>query len=177
MSDETGLEAMLDEVVADGRSLRSFLDGDESAAAALRGTMLDAVSGSGDDSDRSRTMAAEPGGIAALVTDRRVLFVVDRGDRADVREVDGSDVTRTDVETMGDAVRLTVGSDDGERLTFYPDGADETTVRAAADALETGPSGDADALDRLERLADLRDRGALSDEEFESKKRDLLDDV
>jgi uncharacterized membrane protein YdbT with pleckstrin-like domain len=30
-------------------------------------------------------------------------------------------------------------------------------------------------LDELERLADLRDRGAVTDEEFERKKRDLLD--
>ena len=32
-------------------------------------------------------------------------------------------------------------------------------------------------LDDLERLADLRDRGLLSDQEFERKKRDLLDRI
>ena len=37
--------------------------------------------------------------------------------------------------------------------------------------------GTADPLDRLERLADLHDRGALTDSEFESKKRDLLDRI
>jgi putative oligomerization/nucleic acid binding protein len=30
-------------------------------------------------------------------------------------------------------------------------------------------------LDDLERLADLRDRGAVTEEEFQRKKRDLLD--
>jgi Short C-terminal domain len=33
------------------------------------------------------------------------------------------------------------------------------------------------ALDDLERLAALRDRGLISDQEFERKKRDLLDRI
>ena len=38
------------------------------------------------------------------------------------------------------------------------------------------PGGGDDDLDKLQKLADLRDRGALTDEEFEAEKRKLLGD-
>ena len=42
-------------------------------------------------------------------------------------------------------------------------------------ALSNHPaSGSSDAIGTLQRLSELRDRGAISDEEYESKKRDLL---
>jgi uncharacterized membrane protein YdbT with pleckstrin-like domain len=45
----------------------------------------------------------------------------------------------------------------------------------AADRTPTPPTRPPSALDDLERLADLRDRGAVTEEEFQRKKRDLLD--
>jgi len=47
---------------------------------------------------------------------------------------------------------------------------DQATLGGAAAA----PAAQESYLDELERLADLRDRGILSDEEFEAKKRQLL---
>ena len=41
---------------------------------------------------------------------------------------------------------------------------------------EGGGGGDDDDLDKLQKLADLRDRGALTDEEFEDEKKKLLGD-
>ena len=38
-------------------------------------------------------------------------------------------------------------------------------------------SNDEDPLDRIEKLADLRDNGVLTDEEFEEKKSELLDEI
>jgi uncharacterized membrane protein YdbT with pleckstrin-like domain len=49
---------------------------------------------------------------------------------------------------------------------------------AAADRTPTPPTrgpGAPSALDHLERLADLRDRGAITEEEFQRMKRELLD--
>ena len=46
--------------------------------------------------------------------------------------------------------------------------ATEETAAASASA------GDEDYLDELERLADLHDKGIITDEEFEAKKKQLL---
>jgi uncharacterized membrane protein YdbT with pleckstrin-like domain len=45
----------------------------------------------------------------------------------------------------------------------------------AADRTPTPPIRSRSALDDLERLADLRDRGAVTEEEFQRMKRELLD--
>jgi uncharacterized membrane protein YdbT with pleckstrin-like domain len=45
----------------------------------------------------------------------------------------------------------------------------------AADRTPTPPTRSPSALDDLERLADLRDRGAVTEEEFQRMKRELLD--
>lgn len=182
MSDEDTDEATLDGVTHDGRPARSLLGDGESVEHVLRGTILDTVRGSGDDAERTRTMTADPGSVVALVTTERVLFVVARRDRTDVTPVPRTDVVGSDVEEMGENRRLTVRTRDGPDYTVYPDDADESTVDEAADTLgeDGGDDGDesvADPLDRLERLADLHDRGALTDSEFESKKRDLLDRI
>jgi hypothetical protein len=46
---------------------------------------------------------------------------------------------------------------------------------AVADHTPTPPVRSSSPLDILERLADLRDRGAVTEEEFQRMKRDLLD--
>lgn len=46
------------------------------------------------------------------------------------------------------------------------------TIPASADA--SGPGGDDDTLSRLERLAKLREKGVLTDEEFATQKRRIL---
>lgn len=194
-TDDDVPDAALAETTPDGRPLRSFLDEDESVEYVLRGTILDTLRGSGEDAERSRTMVADPGGIATLVTAGRVLFVVGRRDRTDVTTVPRAEVVGGDAESMGEERRLTVRTEPGPDYTVYPDGAAEETVRAVAKELSRGgrdegsinegetddggsaPDADDDPLDRLERLADLRDRGALTQAEFESKKRELLDRI
>lgn len=51
-------------------------------------------------------------------------------------------------------------------------GIDPAALDAGAQG--TPASGGDDDLDKLQKLADLRDRGALTDEEFEDEKRKLL---
>jgi uncharacterized membrane protein YdbT with pleckstrin-like domain len=48
---------------------------------------------------------------------------------------------------------------------------------AVADRTPTPPTRSPSALDDLERLADLRDRGAVTEEEFQRMKRELLDRI
>ena len=174
MTDE-GRDAALAATTAEGRPVRSYLGESESVVSSLTGTVLDTVRGE----ERSRTMAADSGGLTMLLTDGRILFVVERREHADVTAVDRTDVVDTRIETMGEAVRLAVETAEGPGYTFYPDDADEDDVRRVANELTDDEDGDeeADPMDRLERLADLHDRGALTDEEFESKKRDLLDRI
>lgn len=178
IDDDDAARTALAATTAAGRPVESHLDEGESVEFVLVGTVLDVVRGE----EASRTMAAESGGLTTLVTDGRILFVVERREHADVTAVDRESVVGARVETMGDAVRLAVETDEGPDYVCYPDDADEADVRRVADALgredgrEDG-SDEADPMDRLERLADLHERGALTDEEFESKKRDLLDRI
>jgi Short C-terminal domain len=51
-----------------------------------------------------------------------------------------------------------------------PTPADTASAPPAARIIQTP-----DPLDQIERLGSLRDRGLITDEEFESKKRELLD--
>jgi hypothetical protein len=51
-------------------------------------------------------------------------------------------------------------------LTFGPDGQLVTPA--------TGAAPDSDPVDQLAKLADLRDRGVLTNEEFEAQKRRIL---
>lgn len=47
----------------------------------------------------------------------------------------------------------------------------------AAEDAEYGDEPEEDPYEQLERLADLRDKGILTDEEFEAKKKQILDDM
>ena len=51
----------------------------------------------------------------------------------------------------------------------------EAAPVSPAPAKRAAPSEGGDAIATIERLADLRDRGILTDEEFAKKKADLLD--
>ena len=50
----------------------------------------------------------------------------------------------------------------------------EAAQPAAAAPAAPAPSGEADYIAELEKLADLRDRGIITSEEFEAKKKQLL---
>ncbi|HEX9766305.1 MAG TPA: PH domain-containing protein [Nitriliruptorales bacterium] len=78
----------------------------------------------------------------------------------------------------GDVLIESAGAQGQSRLTDIPDPVRfQSEVYRAREVrvmqLEGGNRA-VDPVDQLERLADLRDRGAISEEEFEAKKRDLL---
>jgi hypothetical protein len=64
-------------------------------------------------------------------------------------------------------------TDDDQAIIEQQEG--QAPPAAAAAAVAPAPEEpEPDYLDELERLADLRDRGIISDEDFEAKKRQLL---
>jgi len=52
--------------------------------------------------------------------------------------------------------------------------ADDTSTASAAPAAAQAAPEEESYLDELERLADLRDKGVISEEDFEAKKKQLL---
>lgn len=77
----------------------------------------------------------------------------------------------------GDVLLESAGSQGQSRLENVPDpqGFQTEIYRARELRSQRVRGRGTDALDRLERLADLRERGHLSDEEFDDAKRRLLD--
>lgn len=134
---------------------------------------------------RKRKVASPGSDLLTVVTDRRVLVVVPRPDGADRISLPLVEVSAVRTESApGGNSRLQVESDG---TGYYLDSSDSPfeEVEAArafiADHSTRGheaPGPDSTGpLEKLERLAALHERGALSDEEFEAKKQDLLDRV
>lgn len=162
-----------------------LLDADEQPHYILRGRVLDIADRDGPESDfgkRRRKVAASGSDLYTLVTDDRFLFVVPHSNTIDQLRIPLSDVASVETETApGASQRLRVFTDETAYYvdTSQSDGDEAEAVRAfAADRAQAdGPSGDGaeDVLDTIEWLADLHERGALTDEEFTRKKSELLD--
>ncbi|WP_225316438.1 MULTISPECIES: SHOCT domain-containing protein [Haloferax] len=161
-------------------TLRDILDTDELPQYLLEGTMLDIVTGD----EPARKMAGRDGSTYTLFTDRAVHFVVQYPDRLDTRTTPYETIRAVTIQTVGQNIRLQVETA-GVSYVAYPSATSVEECKAAVEFAEkqveeSAASGDrvgksGEVLDALERLAALRDRGALTDEEFESKKADLLD--
>ena len=65
---------------------------------------------------------------------------------------------------------------DEQRQKLAALGVDPAALAAAGAAGDGGGDGDGgeDRLDQLQKLADLKERGALTDKEFEAEKKKLL---
>jgi hypothetical protein len=137
----------------------------------LDGVMADRVRESGE---RRRRMATPGGSVATLVTDRAVHVVVQYRDRLAVDTVPLTLVEGTTVQRAGGETRLGIQTGD-ERYEVYPSETPIEEVEAAAAYLDGREGGESDTVSALERLAELYERGLLTDEEFAAAKRDLLD--
>lgn len=129
-----------------------------------------------------------------VVTDRRVIAVVPRSgdDEGGYLDVTHERAEEVCLERMKGNRRLVVEAPSGE-LRADVSGSPSATCEAAAGYArdrvgsvqdrssagreETSGAEPADPLSAIERLADLRDRGAITETEFREKKRELLDRV
>lgn len=88
-----------------------------------------------------------------------------------------------DADAGGVAVDgVTVYTDAGVydiRTQYYPLGTEQIRdyLMSKIETAETSSQDEESAIDKIEKLADLRDNGVLTDEEFEEKKSDLLDEI
>ncbi|TDK88527.1 SHOCT domain-containing protein [Mycobacterium paragordonae] len=74
---------------------------------------------------------------------------------------------------MGDVIRQAMADPAGFRIEMMRR-ATEMQEQAMLAMQPQAPAASQDPLDRLERLAALKDRGVLTDEEFEQQKRRIL---
>lgn len=175
-----------------GAPVISHLDEDEQPHYLLKGNSVD-VEGGGDSrslfgNDRSRKVATGTSGVIAVVTDRRVLVIVPQLTGNDVRNVPYDSVTGIDMDSGIVNKRLTIQT---HGRTYHVSGwfTAKSEVRDAMeyirrrrDRIRTGTPETAreqtrDPLDALEKLRELAENGVITEAEFESKKRELLDEI
>jgi uncharacterized membrane protein YdbT with pleckstrin-like domain len=80
-----------------------------------------------------------------------------------------------DPETVQLEIYRQMEANDRRRAGYATTQPHHPVGHPAADRTPTPPTRSSGALDDLERLADLRDRGAVTEEEFQRMKRELLD--
>lgn len=119
----------------------------------------------------------------------RLAVIYDPKDHSRI-ELDHQPVTETVIDTitaarpdlsgasvmgmpMGDVIRQAIADPSGFRTEMMRR-ATEMQEQALQAMQPQAPARDQDVLDRLERLAALKDRGVLTDDEFEEQKRRIL---
>ncbi|WP_227738995.1 SHOCT domain-containing protein [Halorientalis pallida] len=169
-----------------GRELREHLADAEQPQFLLRGSILDIVDRTvpeSEDGRRSRKVASSGGVLVTLVTDERVLVLIPRPDTAERLDIDLGAVETAEPESApGGNERLVLQTADKAYHIDTSRSADGETRDASEFLREVRPEPGSEAgadtpLDTLDRLADLHERGALTDEEFAQKKTELLDRI
>jgi hypothetical protein len=166
------------------RQLSAFLEAAEQPHHVLRGRLLDMFErsqGSAIEESQTRKIPSKGGDLFTLVTDRRILFLIERDDEPDRVSIPLEEVSGIDYETaLGTNTRLRIRTDAKEYLVDTSASGEEHTRAASefvtAQETESGPAVESGGVvETIEKLADLNERGALTDEEFEEKKAELLD--
>lgn len=133
-------------------------------------------------------------GVLSAATDRRVLFKTGKmigGSQTsiDYRDISSVEVSfgmvqkRINLETDSKVFGIGVGQlgkDEVQDMAQFirekmreSNGTDDTTTEQAVGSSEN----EEDPLDKLERLGELRDDGVITEEEFQEKKKSLLDQI
>ncbi|QLH85109.1 PH domain-containing protein [Halosimplex pelagicum] len=130
--------------------------------------------------------------LTTAVTDRRVLFkhgkmIGSKQTSIDYKDISSVEVSfgmvqkRLNLETDSKVFGLGVGQIDKDEVQdmakFVREKCRKTGKTRNEDSDGNSSPDEEDALDKLERLGDLRDRGVVTEEEFEEKKQSLLDQI
>lgn len=171
--------------------IEDVLDPDEAVHYLTRGSTVDVEGSSAGHSlfgdDRSRKTGTR-GYVRAAFTDGRVVVKVPQWLGTDERSVPYDSVTSVDLDTGLVAKRITLQTPGQTyHVEAHEPGKDECRKIVAFVRAKLGEAneptvvsqeaGDPDPTEQLEKLADLHEKGVLTDAEFEEKKQSLLDEI
>jgi|GEM_PF-1814072 len=172
--------------------IKGVLDPEEKVHFITRGTTVDVEGSSAGKSlfgdDRSRKSGTR-GFVRSVITDKRVAIKIPQFLGTDERSVPYNSITSVDLDTGLVNKRLTLqtpgqtyhieaqepGKDEVRKaVRFIRNKVDEANQPQVIHQQEDS---EPDPIDQIQKLKELNEAGAISDDEFESKKRDLLDKI
>lgn len=170
------------------KKIKDVLDEDEEVFYVTRGSTVD-VEGDGSGTslfgnDRSRKSGTK-GFVRAAFTDRRVVVKVPQWLGSDERSIPYQNITSADLDTGLVKKRISLQTA-GQTYHIEVDQPGKEECREAlrhvrersAAANQTVAGGSApDPTEQLQRLKELHDDGVVTDDEFEEKKQNLLDEL
>ncbi|ELY38979.1 SHOCT domain-containing protein [Natronorubrum tibetense] len=163
------------------RRLRERLDSDERVQYALRGRIMDYETNDDDrdrrEESRTRKMASRGRDLLTLVTDRRLLVVIQREAPADheYRSISYDELRGAKLETANGNQRLVLRGPKRYYIDVGRTSTDDTTAACSTIRQQIETESDDDSFDSLERLEALFEQGHLTEREFETMKRELLE--
>lgn len=170
--------------------IENVLDEDEVVHHLTRGSTVDVEGSSAGNSlfgdDRSRKSGTK-GFVRAAITDKRVVVKIPQWLGSDERSVPYQNITSVDLDTGFVTKRLSLQTP-GQTYHIEAHEPDKSEVRDAVKFIREKitssqkdqvvvQDNDPDPTEQLKNLKELHDQGVLSDEEFETKKSDLLDKI
>lgn len=171
------------------KKVKDLLDPDESVHYMWRGGTIDVEGSSAGDSifgnDRDRKSSFK--GIFTAVTDKRIVIAIPQVLGDDERHIPYRSVTTVDLDT-GLVNRRVSLQTKGQTYHIQAQGPSKDELRDAMRFIrekveevhqpqQVQTTTEPDPTEQLQNLKELHDQGVLSDEEFEEKKRSLLDKI
>jgi hypothetical protein len=170
--------------------LEDVLDADENVHYLTRGTTVDVEGSSAGKSlfgdDRSRKSGTK-GYVRAAYTQKRVVIKIPQWMGSDERTIPYRNITSVDLDTglVNKRVSLQTAGQTYHIETQEPGKSEcreivkfvRDKIRDSQTSSNQTEKNEEDPLDQLDKLKDLHEKGAISDEEFEEKKEDLLDKI
>jgi hypothetical protein len=170
--------------------VKDILDGGENIHYLGRGGTIDVEGSSAGSSlfgdDRSRK-SGTTGYVRTVVTDDRITVKIPQLTGNDERTVPYRNITSVDLDTgllnkrlslqtPGQTYHIQVtepGKDEVREMVSFIREKMEEASQPDTTVVESEP----DPVDQIDKLRELNEKGALSDEEFEEKKQELLDKI
>jgi hypothetical protein len=159
--------------------VKDYLDDDEIPQFILRGKTIEIKYGGGDDDKWGKS-------VYTVVTNKRVLVVIaQRLSGNDTRSIEYRSIDGVNFEKglINKELHIRAGGATYEMHVLDQSETKEAMgyireqVRAAQQPSQTTVESEPDPTEQLKNLKELHDEGVLSEEEFESKKKKLIDEI
>jgi hypothetical protein len=118
----------------------------------------------------------EKGKHLLIITNQRVITfssaeVVTLGEKNEYTDIKIDAISDIQIQDLKDFDRITIRTEEGENTYMVPE---QTGVKIAGEIRDLQKN--LDSAEQLENLSDQHDKGNLTDEEYERKKRELVGD-